>query len=250
MSVYNKPWFNTYMNKAGEKEVLVHAFSQQVKKLKEVKHLLDLGSHDGTLLKNILHHAAPNSKLEKIVGVDPADVAKQFYQHVHPFALDTQFYQTTAEAIMQENMPVFDIILASQCLYWTKDLSRMITLINQRSRAACIVLRGNKGIYEIQSHFKELVGNKDEQFYTSTEVASNLEKNNISFTKQSHHTEIIMPEKHSEHWYFMLSFFLQTDIHQLSSDNLEKVASFIDNLTTHRGCIIHQVDFFWLGAWQ
>lgn len=250
MSIYNKSWFNTYIEKAGEKLELINAFAQKVKKLYEVKSILDLGSHDGTLLNKMLSHPSTNLALERVVGVDPADVSERFYQQIRSFSQVTQFYQTNAEQFLNQNMPAYDIILASQCLYWSEDLSNLISLIDRNSRAACVVLRGNRGIYEIQSHFKDIVGNKDEKYYTSKNIVTSLEKNNIPYQRQTFLSEIVMPEKRSEHWYFMLSFFLQTDIFKLSQSVQSRVEDFIDNLMTENRVINHQVEFFWLGEWQ
>lgn len=88
---------------------------------------------------------------------------------------------------------LFDWVLAFQCLYWSEDLPGIVRCIGESATNALIVIRGERGIYEIQSQFKNLVGNPKEQYYSADYLERVLIDLELSFSREDHATFLALP---------------------------------------------------------
>jgi hypothetical protein len=240
--------FQTYHSNASEKQILVDTLSQKISMLDSCESLLDIGSHDGQLLKRVLSKNSIQSRIKKVIAVEPADVKTVFLNNIHPIVSNTTFFNQTIDSYFQKQIAPVDIILASQCLYWSKNLTNIIAKIANNSKASLIVLRGKKGIYTIQSNLRELIGNDDEMFYTSDVIKDSLNTNNITYANTQYETTIHMPHINTLAWYSMMSFFLQRDLNELSRVEINNASEFInEQMNEDKTALEHHVDFFWLG---
>ena len=247
--MYDKiEFFKSYFSRATEKKILVESIGARLNPLEDKAKILDLGCHDGTLIRTIItryQHCISN-KLN-IVGVDPSQRAlAEFSAHEFSKKYSITTYKGTAEEFFSRHNEYFDWILASQSLYWSSDLRLILRQINQNSSSALIVLRGKKGIFEIQTQFKEYLGNKQEQLYSADDVERALVAEQIPYTKECHQTFIELPQQSAPEFNWLIAFFLQMDDANASPDLLSRVTDFIVQKSI-ANTLQHDVVFFWLG---
>lgn len=247
-SMYDKTqFFNNYFARATEKQIVVDSFNNRLD-LKEHSNILDLGCHNGGLMSKLFgryHYCIPDSV--NIVGVDPSQVAiDEYLTRDFAKALSVRGIASTAEAYFAQYNEHFDWIIASQCLYWSPDLNKMIQQIDRYSQKALIVLRGKHGIYEIQSEFKELLGNKHEQLYVCDDVEAALIGQDIEYSKEYHATDILLPDPNDEAFDWLIAFFLQVTDGELSNETLCRVKEFIIN-KSQNNTLRHDITLFWFG---
>jgi hypothetical protein len=120
-------------------------------------------SDTGSLLTTILSKDSITTPIDKIIGIDPADTREEFLEQIRPFGVSTRFYQTSLDAFFQQKQSMFDVILASQCLYSSENLMSDLLSTHNHGRAACIVFRSDIGIYQIQLGLQQYLGNKKEK---------------------------------------------------------------------------------------
>lgn len=248
MSMYNKrEFFNTYFANASEKSILVDLLDKRFNPSNHPLSILDLGCHDGALMKKIV--SAYESRLpEKVMvtGVEPSMNAITTYKKTDfSKSVAVNVFPGTAEHYFAQNENYFDWVFASQCLYWSPDLPQMVKQISQAGDAGLIVLRGEQGIYEIQSHFKSYLGNPEEKFYTAMNIEQSLIKESITFEKETRKTSIHLPVKDSIEFKWLIAFLLQCDENELSKARLDEVQNWI--LARSPDEFTHEVCFFWLG---
>ncbi|KTD62392.1 class I SAM-dependent methyltransferase [Legionella shakespearei] len=248
MSIYNHPsYFQTYLEHASEKKVLADMLPSRILRLSQFNNLLDVGCHTGDLLDKILSQETITTPLERIVGIDPANTRDEFLEKISHLSRSTRFIQMSLENYFKHHQQKFDVILASQCLYWSEDLANDLISINKHGRATCIVIRSDTGIYQIQHGLKRYLGNKQEKLYYSRHIETTLNRNNILFQKDVIESPIYMPQKGSQEWLSMLSFFLQNDHSNFSNEALNEINNFLDKLIMPNNIIKHEVVFYWLG---
>lgn len=248
MSMYDKSaFFQTYFSNASEKPLLVESLDKRFNPSTELIRILDLGCHDGALMKKIINaysHRMPENII--LTGVEPSLPALELFAYSNfsiPVKMNT--FAGTAENYFKFNTDYFDWIFASQCLYWSLDLDQIIRQIAQAGKSALIVLRGKHGIYEIQSRFKQHIGNPMEQFYTAEDIASSLATQKIPFQQEMIKSLIKLPPGDSQEFKWLMSFFLQIDEEHLTQDTFKEVQSWITS--RYSGQMPHEVCFFWLG---
>lgn len=245
--MYDKThFFNAYFARATEKKLIVDSFNKHLN-LKSNSKLLDLGCHNGGLMQQLVdryHDQFSNSV--KIVGIDPSqDAIAEYLRRDFNKVCSVDAMKATAEDYFKQNTTTFDWIIASQCLYWSLDLNDIIDKIYKNSQNALIVLRGDKGIYEIQSTFKEYLGNKQEQLYTAADIEHQLTKASIPYAKEYHKTAILLPDYDSEEFNWLIAFFLQTLDTDLTQGILSEVKNFIIK-KAHHHALQHDIVLFWL----
>lgn len=210
MSMYDKrQFFKTYFSSASEKSILVKLLGKRFHLPSHTANILDLGCHDGALMKNIVNAYAKRLP-EKLVitGVDPSlQAIKEYAKADFPIPVQTNIFAGTAEDYFDVCTDHFDWIFASQCLYWSPDLPKIIKQIHEAGDSALIVIRGCHGIYEIQSQFRHYIGNHLEKFYTDKEVEMALRTQKILFQKESLSTFIQLPDKDSIELKWLILFF-------------------------------------------
>ncbi|MBL7480194.1 class I SAM-dependent methyltransferase [Legionella bononiensis] len=247
--MYDKiEFFKSYFSRATEKKILVESIGTRLNLLEDKAKILDLGCHDGSLIRTIItryQHCISN-KLN-IVGVDPSQRAlAEFSAHECSKKYSIKTYKGTAEEYFSRHNEYFDWILASQSLYWSPDLELIIRQIYQNSDSALIVLRGKKGIFEIQTQFKEYLGNKQEQLYSADDVERALVAEQIPYTKECHQTFIELPQQNTLEFNWLIAFFLQLEDADTPSDLISRVKDYIEQQSTANS-LQHDVVFFWLG---
>lgn len=246
--MYDKcQFFKTYFSNASEKSILIKLLGKRFHPPSHTANILDLGCHDGALMKSIVNAYAERLP-EKLVitGVDPSlQAIKEYAKADFPIPAQTNTFTGTAEEYFDISSNHFDWIFASQCLYWSPDLSKIIKQIHEAGDSSLIVIRGCHGIYEIQSQFRHYIGNHLEKFYTDKDIEKALISQNILFQKESLSTSIRLPDKDSIELKWLILFFLQMDEQSLSDELFSEVQDWITSRTS--GSIHHEVHFFWLG---
>lgn len=247
--MYDKTeFFKSYMSRATEKKILVKAMGRRLNPLRHTSKILDLGCHDGTLMRTIVDHyknRIPNQV--KIVSVDPSEMAiQELLAHDFTKEYSVEAIVDTAENYFLNQKEYFDWIIASQCLYWSPKLELIISQIHKNSESSLIVLRGKKGIFEIQSQFKEALGNKQEQLYTADDIEHALIAQNIPFNKECHQSFIELPNQDEPVFNWLIAFFLQNDESKIAPELMTDVKRFITQKSINN-TLQHDVVFFWLG---
>ena len=248
MSMYDSSeFFKTYFAKASEKSILLDLMNTRFSPSSHELNILDLGCHDGTLIKKIIDAYASRMPTKvTITGVEPSLEALSLYsknQFTIPVQTNT-FVGTAENYFLNSCNEYFDWVIASQCLYWSLDLPYIVRKIANHGESGLIVLRG-RGTHEIQSQFKDYIGNQKEQFYTADDIESALINLNIPFEKEVKTTSIQLPHQGSIEMKWLIAFFLQQDKKDINSDIWQEVESWILAKTSEE--ILHEVCFFWLG---
>jgi SAM-dependent methyltransferase len=242
-------YFKAYFDKASEKALLIDLMQERFNPPKDELSILDLGCHDGALIKKIINtYTSRMPRKVAITGVEPSSQALLKYKkNQFNIPVQTNTFDGTAEHffIKKQKNDNYNWVIASQCLYWTLDLASVIQDIADCGDSALIVLRGKRGIYEIQSRFKDYIGNPNEQFYTAEDIELALIKLNIPFEKQIKTTFIELPRQGSQEMKWLIAFFLQQNHNQLSHGAWQEVESWLLSKGTEK--IAHNVCFFWLG---
>ncbi|ARB93056.1 class I SAM-dependent methyltransferase [Legionella longbeachae] len=250
MSIYDsRELFKTYFAHASEKSLLIDLMRARFSPSSHQLNILDLGCHDGTLIKKIIdaYTRIMPSKVT-LTGVDPSKNALlEYSQNKFTIPIQINTFAGTAESyfLRYSGYQVFDWVIASQCLYWSLDLPYVVRKIAECGESGLIVFRGNRGIYEIQSRFREYIGNKKEQFYTAVDIESTLIHLNLPFEKEIKTTFIHLPHQGSREMKWLIAFFLQQDEKDIGNDICQEVEAWI--LAKDSGKIAHEVSFFWLG---
>ncbi|KTC93401.1 class I SAM-dependent methyltransferase [Legionella cincinnatiensis] len=250
MSMYDSSeFFKTYFANASEKSLLIDLMRTRFSPYSHQLNILDLGCHDGALIKKIIDaYASRMPSKVTITGVEPSlDALLEYSKNKFIIPVHTNTFVGTAESyfLKHPSDEYFDWVIASQCLYWSLDLPYMVSKIAECGESGLIVLRGRRGIYEIQSHFKAYIGNQNEQFYTADDIESALLNLHIPFEKEIKTTFIQLPPQGSMEMKGLINFFLQQDEKDRDNDIWQEVESWIFAKTAEK--IAHDVSFFWLG---
>lgn len=248
--MYDKTeFFKTYFANASEKSILIDLMRSRFSSPAYDLNILDLGCHDGTLIKKIIDSYASTMPAKvSITGVEPSsDALLEYPKNQFAIPVQTNTFAGTAEEYFIQH-PCdgdFDWVIASQCLYWSLDLPSIVRKIADAGESGLIVLRGHRGIHEIQFRFKDYIGNPDEQFYTADDIESALLHQNIPFDKEVKTTSIFLPDKGSMEMKWLIAFFLQQT--QIDTDSYiwKEVESWL--LAKSSETIDHDVGYFWLG---
>ncbi len=246
-SIYDRrEFFSTYFSKSTEKALFVSEFAKRFRPpSKDSLKILDLGTHDGLLLTKLLSQVKDKLPAQvDVVANDPSGPAiDDFRKRALPSGINLKLSVETAEEFFDRDADRFDWIIASHCLYWSPRLVELTKLICERSEAAVIILRGRKGIYELRSRFRHLLGNKLEQLYTADDVEAALKDLQVSFSRDEHQTHIDIPDEDSVEFLWLLSFLLDSNVDTLSKSDLEEIKAF---LRPFKGRFRHDVSFFWI----
>ncbi|QLZ70587.1 hypothetical protein FOLKNPGA_03401 [Legionella sp. PC1000] len=250
MSMYDSSeFFKTYFANASEKSILINLMRTRFSPSSHQLNILDLGCHDGALIKKIIDtYACRMPAKVTITGVEPSgDALLEYSKNQFSIPVQMNTFAGTAESYFLKHPgdEYFDWVIASQCLYWSLDLPYMVRKIAECGESGLIVLRGRRGIYEIQSHFKAYIGNQNEQFYTADDIESALLNLHIPFEKEIKTTSIQLPDQGSLEMKWLIAFFLQQNKKAINSDICQEVESWI--LAKNSKKMAHDVCFFWLG---
>lgn len=107
-------------------------------------------------------------------------------------------------------------------------------------------MRGQKGIYQIQSELKRYLGNKEEKLYTATHIKNILKENNINHVHEGKPTYIDLPEADSPEYHYLISFLLQRTEECLAPEIYQAAKEYLSS--HYKSEIQHDVSFFWLRA--
>lgn len=240
-----KEFFSTYFANASEKPLFLDRFATEFKCHGKTCEILDLGSHDGALIFKLLDqisHMLPD--FTKLVAVDPsAEAIAHLKERKIKNGVKIETHVSTAESFFNEVNDLYDWIIASHCLYWTADLESTINSIIQRGKRAVIVFRGKKGIFEIQSKFKDLLGNKNEKLYSAEDIERCLLRIGHKFHKEEHQTQISIPAPDRIEFKWLVSFFLQTSDGNITESSWNSLTAFF---RPYQGVFRHDVSFFWI----
>lgn len=247
LSMYDKKkFFETYIESASEKNEFINRLTMRFRSAgRNYRKVLDLGCHNGFLvLKFINRNHDRLSKGAKIYCVDPSVAAiSEFKSKKLPSDLEFFFFTNTMEEFLETSEISYDWIICSHCLYWSKDLLKIVSKIVKRGQHIVIVLRGEKGIYEIQSHFKNLLGNDRENLYVSNHIEMALRKLSVKFDREDIISTINVPQFEDPEFKALAAFFLQTDTKCLNNSDYKRIYEFINQ----RGNPFpHYVSFFWI----
>lgn len=241
--------FKTYFANASEKSILIDLMRTRFSPASLKLNILDLGCHDGNLIKKIIEaYASRMPSKVTITGVDPSiNALLEYSKNKFTIPVHTNTFTGTAESYFLRHLgdEYFDWVIASQCLYWSLDLPYIVRNIAGCGESGLIVLRDYRGIYEIQSRFKAYIGNRNEQFYTAVDIESALLHWNIPFEKEIKTTFIQLPHQGSVEMKWLIAFFLQQEEKNINNDILREVESWILAKTSDK--MAHDVSFFWLG---
>ncbi len=242
----HKQAFQKYLEKATEKKIFVGRFSEMFCFDSDLPaSFLDIGCHDGTLTIRLLDSIVGNlPKKSKVHCVDPSHEAIEvFRRRKLSDHFQFIFHELTAEDYLFKFSESADWIIASHCFYWSPDLEGVLNEVYKRSDHSVVVLRGKHGIYQIQSKYKNLVGNPLEQLYTADDIENALVKLNVSFEREDIVSTISVPKPDNPMLTVMIGFFLQRDPESITPEIESEVYSFISNLGTE---MRHDVSFFWI----
>ncbi len=238
-------FFETYFAKASEKPLFIESFSKHFETQADSLSILDLGCHDGTLMLRLLDKIKTHLPAEvRVVGVDPSEPSvRKFETKQLPDGVSLECHTLTGEDFLSRDERQFTWIIASHCLYWTEDLERTLRSISERSDNAVVVFRGSRGIFEIQSQFKDLLGNPNEKLYTADDISRSFDVLGIQYSKEIHQTSIEIPKPDSQEFRWIVSFFLQTSEERINSEEWTRIETFLE---PYGGEFRHDVTFFWL----
>lgn len=239
--------FKSYFQNASEKQTIVDMLAHRFYPSAGCRKILDLGCHEGSLMQNIMqqYHDRLHQEID-LIGVDPAEAAVNiFAQRDYGAKIKPQKFAGSAESYFTNHATFHEWIIASQCLYWSHDLCAILNMIHASSHSSLIVLRGRRGIYEIQSSFQHLLGNQDEQLYVADDIEVALIRSRIPFQRENIHSQIALP-KDDICYQWLINFFLQTDENKMTIENYAEVRQFI--ATKLNNPIHHDVSLFWLGG--
>lgn len=238
--------FQSYFDRAPEKRWIVEAFKNKLRFGCDTASILDVGCHNGNLMRRLVktyYDDLPGCT--RIIGVDPCMRAISLFNQIYfGDKVTAHGYAVTIEKYFENNNHDYDWIIASQSLYWTKNLKKIIQQITQGSRNTLIVLRGKTGIYQIQHAFPELVGNKMEMYYHAEHIQDALMSLKIPFARENKTTHITLPDCHSPVYRYLLDFFLQTSINKLAQTDIDRVNHFI--ALEFASVLRHDVSAFWI----
>lgn len=237
--------FQTYFARAPEKQWVVESFNERLHD-NEAATILDAGCHNGKLTQRIMQHCY--NKLPEqttLVGIDPcAEAITAFNQINFGNKITANGQAVTIEKFFETNTIKFDWIIASQSLYWTEDLKKIIHQMTEASQSTLIVLRGKFGIYQIQKKFSEFVGNPLEQLYHADDISNTLNAMSIPFERQDKQTYLALPDHHSPAFRHLLNFFMQTTDDDLSVAATGEITKYIHAEFNNQ--LRHDVSLFWI----
>ncbi len=245
--MYDKTeFFLTYFSRATEKELVVNSLENRFFGFSNTFKMLDLGCHNGSLLEQIFRRYRKRLPDHiDVMGIDPSGPAiEEFHNRVFGDGCQIRSFIGSAEEYFEDHAEVYSWILASQCLYWSDDLALTLRKIRERGEASLVILRGRKGIYEVQSRFRTLLGNVQEKLYSSKDIEQALTALEIPFEMENHQTEIHLPEPGNQESRWMNAFFLQASDDALSEKDHREIEKFTESLGSP---MRHDVAFFWLG---
>lgn len=221
--------FKTYFERAPEKTWVVDSCNDRLHFSDNKAMILDAGCYDGQLIQRITDQyrdVLPSQTT--IIGIDPCATAiDTFNKTDFGDKITAHGRAVTLEDFLDENTIKFDWVIASQSLYWTKDLKKVIQQIADMSHQALLVLRGQVGIYQIQKAFPELVGHHQEQFYNAEDIQDALTELQINFTREDKSTYFPLPERGTPEYHYLLNFFLQTPHGSLTPTDETRVYEFL-----------------------
>lgn len=241
-------FFRSYFSIATEKKIVLAEFVKRFSNPSESRvSVLDLGCHDGMLINKLLNEVC--SSLKKgvsITAVDPSFSAIQEFskRSFKEYGAKLSLHNLSAEDYFEKHKSTkqFDWVIASHCLYWSKDLQKTVKDIVESGKKGLIVLRGSYGIYQIQKQFKHLIGNPDEQLYEADNIEDCLIALSAKHNRQDFQTSIEMPSYNQKEFIWLLSFFLQTTEEKLDPESISKIAKYLVKLGNP---LRHDVSFFW-----
>jgi ubiquinone/menaquinone biosynthesis C-methylase UbiE len=242
--------FKSYLERTNEKDIFVAKFAERFSLPRSSPaNLLDLGCHDGTLTMRLLDAVSESLPEHSVVTcAEPSERALRVFENRPlPAKYRFLFFNETAESYFRRSTNMFDWIIASHCLYWSRSLEGVLTELCKKAEQSVVVLRGRRGIHQIQSKFKEWVGSPDEQLYTADRVESALDHLGVSFVREDIASTTIIPERDDPTLTLLFAFFLQRAAESFDSEMIDEVYQFTkqmgDNLT-------HDVSFFWIRQGQ
>lgn len=244
-------FFSSYFARASEKQLLVDALGTRFGNFGHSLSLLDLGSHDGGLLHRICERYQDRFPANtSITAVDPSPAAvSELLKRKFGATIQLNGHVASAESWFARQQIHYDWIIASQCLYWSDNLPDIVSKIYHYSNSALIVLRGKKGIYQIQSRFRQYLGNKQEQLYTAEDIELALRSQQIPYERVNHCTDIELPDSSDPAFNWLIGFILQIDDLDEDAGFLKEVRDYILMLSRN-GKLEHEVAHFWLAPSQ
>jgi ubiquinone/menaquinone biosynthesis C-methylase UbiE len=236
--------FRAYMERATEKQRFVERFRDEFPGEARPMRIVDFGSHDGTLTLRLLEAAQDRiPRSSEIICVDPSHPAlKRFESKPLPDRFVFHFYPETIENFLLRSWDRFDYAIVSHSLYWSKDLKGVLKKIAAVSRRSVVVLREAKGNFQIQSTFRQFLGNPEEQLYTAADVEAALGEFGLRFKMETVESLIAIPERSDPAFETLASFFLQTTgpVPAAALNGIEALVK------PWKGQFPHHVRFFWI----
>lgn len=239
--------FYSYFSRAPEKQIFVEALSKRVH-CQKLRKILDIGCYDGKLMQMFLDKSQEKiSPKLHITGIDPcANAIKLYMENSFAKKYSVNVHHGTIENYFSTYNQHFDLIIASQCLYWSTDIVSIIKRIETHSRSAVIVMRGKVGIFDIQSRFRKMIKNNNDMLYIDSDIENILHTNKIEFQKEIHSTYIDLQGLQEDSLNLLIAFFLHLNYEDVPRDLLDNARAFI-NKKLIDGKMRHDVTFFWLG---
>lgn len=237
MSIYDTDVFKAYLAAATEKHIFVERFAERYKR-QPGTHLLDLGCHNGELTLQVLE-ACPG--ITQVTAVDPsASAILEFAARKRPAHVGFHFIQSTAEEFLDLDRGSYDWAIASHSLYWSSDLVKVLIGLQCITSKIALVMRGSRGIYQVQEQFKEWIGNPNEELYFAYALESIILHCCLNYVRENIVSEITLPATFEERS-VLLKFFLQNE--NLTAQQLQTVDKYVLGLGNP---MLHDVSFFWL----
>jgi len=238
-------YFNTYLKQTTEKRIFIERMRERLRRGR-LRSLLDLGCHDGAVTIEYLNDIMSGGRSVEVVCVDPSAASiESFKKKALGEHISFVFHVQTAEEFLRLNTARFDWIVCSHSLYWSRDLKGTLEKMLSVCDNLVIVLRDRDGLYEVQTEFKHLVGNRDEQFYNADDIEKCLTALGESFEREDIVSEIMLPNVETPAFADLASFILQTSATRLTKTDIAAVHEFMSS----RGVPFpHHVSFFWMGT--
>jgi Methyltransferase domain len=238
---------SSFVDSCDEKQTFVRLLSDRTHSLplkKEDSRILDIGSNDGQFVGMYLSALDSSGFRGSATCVEPSLASlNRFRWDLIPKGFSAATHHGRAEKFFAEsNFEPWDLIIASHSLYWVDDIYGLIKTMIDQTKSLCIIVRGERGTFDVQSKFHKELGEPEERLYHAKTIRDILQKIGSVFHEDQFAATVAVPALHSPQWSAFAGFLLQRDPSSIDS-NLSRD---VWDLLATRSNFIEDNSVFWI----